>query len=91
MTDTLSRWVDEHRHDRAIAYLIARRTATLAELADAGGTSIERMAADMGGLHDHGIVTKYGNRPESRVRWDWSDRTQHDGHDAPARVQGPTA
>jgi len=73
VTDTLAAWVAEHRTDRPTAYLIAHHTATIAELADAAGWSIERTCSIMGGLHDYGIVTKYGNRPESRVRWDWPD------------------
>lgn len=63
-------WIRESvTRDRMLRYLKSRGSATIAELADVGGVSIERIVADMGGLHDYGIVTKYGNEPQSVVRW----------------------
>jgi len=73
VTDTVADWIAKHRTDRPIAYLIDHRSATIAELADVAGVSLERIVANMGGLHDYGIVTKYGNEPQSIVRWDHHD------------------
>jgi len=76
--DTVADWVAEHRTDRPIAYLIDHRSATIAELADVAGVSLERIVAHMGGLHDYGIVTRYGDKPWSRVRWDYDQRRRWD-------------
>jgi len=78
VTDTVADWVAEHRTDPVIAYLIDHHTATIAELAAHGNTTIDRMLADMGGLHDYGIVTRYGDKPWSRVRWDYDQRRRWD-------------
>jgi len=45
-------------------------TATLEELATTSGMPINVVSANMAGLHDAGIVTKYGSRPTSLLRWE---------------------
>lgn len=71
LPDTVTEWVDAHKGDRLFGYLLEHRSATIAELASIGGVSMERVIADMGGLHDYGIVTKFGNKAYSVVRLDF--------------------
>lgn len=68
---TTTEWVEKHKNDPLIAYLLEHRSATIAELASIGRMSMDRVIADMGGLHDYGIVTKYGNKAYSIVRLDF--------------------
>lgn len=68
---TTPEWVEKHKNDPIVGYLLEHRSATIAELASIGRMSMDRVIADMGGLHDYGIVTKYGNKAYSIVRLDF--------------------
>ena len=58
---------------RVLALLRKRGSSTLRELALELELSVTMVAADLGGLHDRGYVTKYGNEPSSIARWDGPD------------------
>lgn len=48
-------------------------TATIGDLATELGMSVDAVSADLGGLHDHGHLTRYGRQTDSLVRWDGPD------------------
>lgn len=48
-------------------------SATIGELADELGMSVDSVRADLGGLHDHGRVTRYGSRRDSLAYWNGPD------------------
>jgi hypothetical protein len=53
-----------------VVYLSQVGSATLQQVAEACDLTVENVAADFGGLHDYGIVTRYGSKPESVVRFE---------------------
>lgn len=71
MNDTITEWFEANKNEPLVAYLVEHRSATIAELAAAGRVSMDRVIAYMGGLHDYGIVTKFGNKAYSIVRLDF--------------------
>ncbi len=50
-----------------------RGTATLGDLAAELDMTVESVSANLGGLHDHGYVTRYGSRADSFAGWDGPD------------------
>ena len=57
-----------------LAYLYCNKFVTLQQAAEATGFTVSEAAAYYGSWHDYGMVTKYGNEPDSLVRWDgWPD------------------
>lgn len=57
----------------AMLFLRKQGVATLGEIAQATGLPGNAIAANLGGLHDYGLVTKLGNFPTSLVRWEGPD------------------
>lgn len=58
---------------RVLEAIRRHRSTTIGQLADELGMTVGSVAADLGGLHDHGRVTRYGRQRDSLVRWDGPD------------------